>query len=99
MAADTIHIAVTLRPVAWLSITRDEARRRLGEIATQIAGVSRLGMLDYEVDVEIVDPEAERLALEADRPQAARDVPPGQSWAFTDHRTLAEVYADEGVAS
>ena len=26
---------------------------------------------------------------------AARDVPPGQSWAFTDHRTMAEVLDDE----
>jgi len=26
---------------------------------------------------------------------AANDVPPGQSWAFHDHRTMAEVIADE----
>jgi len=26
---------------------------------------------------------------------AARDVPPGQSWAFHDHRTMAEVIANE----
>jgi hypothetical protein len=26
---------------------------------------------------------------------AARDVPPGQTWAFRDHRTMAEVIADE----
>jgi len=26
---------------------------------------------------------------------AARDVPPSQSWAFTDHRTMAEVLDDE----
>jgi hypothetical protein len=26
---------------------------------------------------------------------AARDVPPGQSWAFTEHRSMAEVIADE----
>jgi hypothetical protein len=28
--------------------------------------------------------------------QATRDVAPGESWAFHDHRTLAEVIADEG---
>ena len=26
---------------------------------------------------------------------AARDVPPGETWAFRDHRTMAEVIADE----
>jgi hypothetical protein len=30
---------------------------------------------------------------------AARDVPPGTSWAFLDHRTMAEVIADEKTAS
>jgi len=29
---------------------------------------------------------------------AARDVPPGESWAFTDHRTMAEVIVDEATA-
>ena len=29
------------------------------------------------------------------RATAARDVPPGQRWAFTGHRTMAEVIADE----
>ncbi len=32
---------------------------------------------------------------EAKRPRAARDVPPGQSWAFTNHRTMAEVSRQE----
>jgi hypothetical protein len=26
---------------------------------------------------------------------AARDVPPGQSWTFTEHRSMAEVIADK----
>jgi hypothetical protein len=26
---------------------------------------------------------------------AARDVPPSESWAFHEHRTMAEVIADE----
>ena len=30
---------------------------------------------------------------------AARDVPPGQSWAFSDHRTMAEVIANEKFAT
>ena len=30
---------------------------------------------------------------------AARDVPLGQSWAFSDHRTMAEVIADEKTAT
>ncbi len=30
---------------------------------------------------------------------AARDVPPGQSWAFRDHRTMAKVIADEKTAT
>ena len=34
----------------------------------------------------------------AEKATAARDVPPGESWAFTDHRTLAEVTADEAAA-
>jgi hypothetical protein len=29
---------------------------------------------------------------------AARDVPPGESWAFSEHRTMAEVIADETAA-
>lgn len=28
-------------------------------------------------------------------PRAARDVAPGQCWAFTDHATLADTYFDE----
>ena len=28
-------------------------------------------------------------------PRAARDVPPGKPWVFDDHRTLAEVFAEE----
>jgi hypothetical protein len=28
---------------------------------------------------------------------AARDVPVGESWAFRDHRTMAEVLADEAA--
>jgi hypothetical protein len=34
----------------------------------------------------------------AARPTAARWVPVGHSWAFRDHRTLAEVFAEERVA-
>jgi hypothetical protein len=34
---------------------------------------------------------ARQRALQA---QAARDVPPGQSWAFTDHRSQADVGDD-----
>ena len=30
---------------------------------------------------------------------AARDVPPGESWAFHDHRTMAEVIASEKTAT
>jgi hypothetical protein len=30
---------------------------------------------------------------------AARDVPPGESWAFSDHRTMAEVIAEETAAA
>lgn len=30
---------------------------------------------------------------------AARDVPPGDSWAFRDHRTMAEVIAEEKLAT
>jgi len=30
---------------------------------------------------------------------AARDVPPGESWAFLHHRTMAEVIADEKSAT
>ena len=30
---------------------------------------------------------------------AARDVPVGESWAFRDHRTMAEVLADEAAAA
>jgi hypothetical protein len=29
---------------------------------------------------------------------AARDVPPGESWAFSEHRTMAEVIAEEAAA-
>ncbi|HXP98017.1 MAG TPA: hypothetical protein VN809_14980 [Telmatospirillum sp.] len=29
------------------------------------------------------------------RPTASRDVPPGTSWAFRDHRTMAEILAEE----
>jgi len=28
-------------------------------------------------------------------PRAAHDVAPGECWAFTDHRTLAEIIAEE----
>jgi hypothetical protein len=31
----------------------------------------------------------------AEQAIAARDVPPGESWAFSDHRTMAEVIAEE----
>jgi hypothetical protein len=30
---------------------------------------------------------------------AARDVPPGEPWIFRDHRTMAEVIADEATAA
>ena len=30
---------------------------------------------------------------------AARDVPPGENWVFRDHRTMAEVIADEATAA
>jgi hypothetical protein len=30
-------------------------------------------------------------------PRAARDVASGERWAFTDHRTMADVIAAEGV--
>ena len=30
---------------------------------------------------------------------AARDVPPGEPWVFRDHRTMAEVIADEATAA
>jgi hypothetical protein len=30
---------------------------------------------------------------------AARDVPAGESWAFRDHRTMAEVIAEETAAA
>ena len=30
---------------------------------------------------------------------AARDVPPGEPWIFPDHRTMAEVIADEATAA
>lgn len=33
----------------------------------------------------------------SDASLAARDVPPGHSWAFRDHRTLAEIMAAEGI--
>jgi hypothetical protein len=33
----------------------------------------------------------------ADEPRAARDVPPGECWSFTEHRTLADVIAAEGA--
>jgi hypothetical protein len=29
---------------------------------------------------------------------AARDVRPGESWAFSEHRTMAEIIADETAA-
>lgn len=29
------------------------------------------------------------------KPTAARDVPPGQSWAFHDHRTMREIMQAE----
>ncbi len=31
---------------------------------------------------------------DADDPRAARDVPQGECWAFTDHRTMAEIVAE-----
>jgi hypothetical protein len=30
---------------------------------------------------------------------AARDVPPGERWVFRDHRTMAEVIADEATVA
>jgi hypothetical protein len=30
---------------------------------------------------------------------AARDAPPGEPWIFRDHRTMAEVIADEATAA
>jgi hypothetical protein len=30
---------------------------------------------------------------------AARDVAPGESWAFREHRTMAEVIADEKLVT
>jgi hypothetical protein len=27
-------------------------------------------------------------------PRVAREVPPGECWAFTDHRTMAEIIAE-----
>lgn len=43
-------------------------------------------------------PSGQRLRVgpgEVSRPCAARDVPPGESWAFREHRTMAQVIADE----
>ena len=34
---------------------------------------------------------------ENEKPRAARDVPVGESWVFRDHRSMAEVLAEEGV--
>ncbi len=34
-----------------------------------------------------------------ERATAARDVPPGESWAFHDHRTMAEAIANEKTAT
>jgi hypothetical protein len=34
----------------------------------------------------------------AEKATAARDVPPGESWAFSEHRTMAEVIAEEAAA-
>jgi hypothetical protein len=34
---------------------------------------------------------AQPAQLTQTHPQAARDVPPGESWAFREHRTMAEV--------
>jgi hypothetical protein len=34
----------------------------------------------------------------AEKATAARDVPPGESWAFSEHRTMAEVIAEETAA-
>ena len=31
---------------------------------------------------------------DSSRPRAARDVPPGQSWYFRDHRSMAQVIED-----
>jgi hypothetical protein len=36
-----------------------------------------------------------RALARADRPTPARDVAPGDCWAFTDHRTMAEVMAED----
>lgn len=33
-----------------------------------------------------------------DPPRASRDVKPGERWAFLEHRTLAQVMADEAAA-
>jgi hypothetical protein len=35
---------------------------------------------------------------QVEKATAARDVPPGESWAFHDHRTMAEVLAAEAAA-
>jgi hypothetical protein len=37
--------------------------------------------------------------LAAEKLRAARDVPVGESWVFTNHRTMAEVIADEQAKS
>jgi hypothetical protein len=36
----------------------------------------------------------ERALAREDRPMPARDVAPGECWAFTDHRTMAQVMAE-----
>jgi len=54
------------------------------------------GALVSSYRVEI--PSGQRLRVgpgEVSKPCAARDVPPGESWAFREHRTMAQVIANE----
>lgn len=38
---------------------------------------------------------AQQQQTTSSRPAASRDVPPGTLWAFTSHRSMAQVIADE----
>ena len=63
-------------------------RHVLGALEHGVTKDNLLNMLDRCIE--------DALALEATIiPTASRDVPAGESWAFKDHRTLAEVN-DEG---
>ena len=94
-----------------LSVTK--IGKRMNLTRNQITGrANRLKLEGRESPIKPRITEAERRKRAAERmarryrvkqtgekhPQAARDVEPGQSWAFTEHRTVAEIYADREKA-